>query len=200
MRHMSFTCDGIRRWASFSLAVTKGIPVGFFLRLSICCLSSAGRLVEPRAAVFELLAVVKATAVFKRGDEEPLKQQAPPATSGFLRVKTGNSFMKKERRGGRQGISRPQCAFEVSMFTESCNSHQFSRLARSLHRRTSRVIPRPGFCSPYNYVRQHCFQPSQRVATCASEFDLSLLQATETSTSYSASSLSFCIVLANNHL
>ena len=29
----------------------------------------------------------------------------------------------------RQGISRPQCAFEVSMFTESCNSHQFSRLA-----------------------------------------------------------------------
>ena len=29
----------------------------------------------------------------------------------------------------RQGISKPQCAFEVSMFTESCNSHQFSRLA-----------------------------------------------------------------------
>ncbi len=29
----------------------------------------------------------------------------------------------------RQGISEPQCAFEVSMFTESCNSHQFSRLA-----------------------------------------------------------------------
>ena len=29
----------------------------------------------------------------------------------------------------RQEISEPQCAFEVSMFTESCNSHQFSRLA-----------------------------------------------------------------------
>ncbi|CAE1246137.1 unnamed protein product [Acanthosepion pharaonis] len=31
-------------------------------------------------------------------------------------------------RAPRQGISRPQCAFEVSMLTESCNSRQFSRL------------------------------------------------------------------------
>lgn len=48
----------------------------------------------------------------------------------FLAVRGNMQFSASRPDGApRQGISEPQCAFEVSMFTESCNSHQFSRLA-----------------------------------------------------------------------
>lgn len=48
----------------------------------------------------------------------------------FFGIRENMQFSASRPDGApRQGISRPQCAFEVSMFTESCNSHQFSRLA-----------------------------------------------------------------------